>query len=368
MTYSRYVTPPRSLPASPRTSPRRSMPISNSNRFWDYFRYAGPVAGYLGREAIRYGAKVAGRAAYNYLTTKRQKLSTGRYEPIRVRPAKNVAQLKRKVQKLERRSKEGETTLDYRTRSPVTWVKPVNQNFMDVTHFWGLSSVNDVMTRLQYYDEASQTFVTRSQTGTNDQKSIYVDYVETKCSIKNSYQVPLKIEIYVASTKTDTNTFPNTFYDQGVADIVIDPVTMLPSNQLIKLSDAKKLNRYYKITKKVTKVLMPGQSVVSSHKIKGFMYDPTTVNANVFQTQLKGHCWILRAVPSTQGIGHNTAGSAVGIISGQVDVIYDTHVIVKYDGGINARRLYVNDQSGAIGDSALTGVQYISDNQARTQL
>lgn len=305
--------------------------------------------------------------------------STRKTKPAKYRPKKKVTKnkggkkedccttVKKQIKRINKRLSEGETTFDFRQRIPDKIDKPVNQNYTSPEKFYfGLDSITQVMSKLQFWDDATQLFVTRDVTSVGDQHKINIDYVKSTLILKNNYQVPVKLEIYLVYPKTDTNTFPHTFYDNGIVDKVVDTATMLPNNDLLKLTDSNDFTTNWRIKKTWKKTLQPGQFLQASNTEKDITYDPTSAGTLKFQKRHKSHMFIARVHGSAVGVAHDSTGAVVGQVRAGLDVQWQQNVLCKYDGGMNGHRIYIDNQSGNVGNGGLTGVTYVSDNQAMT--
>jgi len=57
----------------------------------------------------------------------------------------------------------------------------------------------------------------------------------------------------------------------------------------------------------------------------------------LIKKKLKSHVFHIRVSGCVQGIAHNAAGTLVGVVFAGIDCVFNQRLVVKYDGGINAR-------------------------------
>ncbi|AYP28903.1 MAG: putative capsid protein [Zuhalvirus cruti] len=348
----------------------------------DYAMYAarqyGPAAANWAVKKVAAAAESGAKRAFQYATggpsgsAKRHRGSSGGgyvgTPHFRVKKCKTLKCVAKQVVKLGKRVREGEVTYDHRVRVPYIIFKQLNENESDCRMNLSKTSIDNVIDQLEYWDATTNSFTARNITSTTTQKIIGVDSVTSTLWMKNSYQTPIKLEVLVCVPKKDTTALPNVDYDTGITKVVTNTGTMLPENDLLKVRDSPNFNKNWRITRTVKKTLNPGQHMSVSNVVKDIQYEMSSTGTELFQKKLKSFCFFVRSHGAPASLGHNTAGLLVGTVAGQVDVLYTQRFIVKYDGGINAKRIYVEDQSSAIGATALTGVRPVTDNQAFTPL
>lgn len=290
----------------------------------------------------------------------------GKGRVVHFRRPKTIKAVKSIVGKLQQKSKEGEITHVYRDNVYFTQFKPKNENEMEASQGLKLGTLQNAINTMQYYDAATGDFVTRGLPTGTDSKQIIIDSAHQVMSIKNNYQIPVFAEIWVCIPKKDTSALPNNDYDSGIVDVVTNAVTMLPNHELIYPTDSPHLLNRWTIKCLKKKLLKPGDYLSASKTVKHIVYNPQNVGTEVYQKQLKGYAWItlLRGHPGT--IGHNitgTAGTQFGQIQGQVDGELNTTITIKYDGGINAKRLHVAANAATLALDGGCVSQLVVDNQ-----
>lgn len=373
------------IPGSYMPSPRRS-PRIYQRRFPNLgLRQLISMAGTLtAPEAIKGAYRVGQLMKQGYsLFKSRPRINRGAIGPARSvatskkrksvakpRAAKKFKQIVQKVQKLEKRVKEGETTFIYRVSRGDKMQALIKTNFGSLGYLnISKTEIEDCMSRLQFWDEATSTFITRSIVNVNDQHSVNIDYASINVKCVNNYQVPVTFDVYYCKPKTDTSIDPNIQMSQGIEDIVTDPVNMVANNRLIRLSDSKDLmtNWSFKKIKRVT--LVGGGSYEFTHSEKDIAYDPTTVGTEKWQKKLK--CGFI-AIYIVDGltIGHEAVANPTSqiILRRGIDMVVTNIFRVRYDGGINATRLYVSDTTDGTTQGGVIGVGNTKDNLAYTGL
>lgn len=329
-------------------------------------RYGVPVASnsyapyVLGAAGLYYGGK------YLYNKYKSATRPKAHLRPIKVRRARTVKQVKKKLQRLETRVREGETTYEYRYMGARALGKGNKTVARESTVGNLLGNLTPILTALPFYNESTGDFDPKNVISGTDSKRVTIDKVTTTVESKNNFQVPCKLKVYLVTPKRNTNTTPVQDLDSGIASVVTDPATMLPADALIQFSDSPIFKQNWTVKKIKDVTLQPGQTCTVSKTVTDITYNPIAVGTEAAQRQLKSFYFMFVLDNSPDLIGHNSAGTARGYMQCALDQIVKQTTICKYDGGVNAHRLYINNTTGDIGAGGLTGVRPVSDNQAYT--
>lgn len=280
------------------------------------------------------------------------------YREIKKKRAKS---LKARVRALE--VAQQDTVFQFRFRDGQRVEKPNNQHLTNAQVGVTLATYQNTLNKLEFYDPATGNFTQRSIFSGTDQKSVHVKSIKTDLWTKNSYQVPCYVKIYMCRPRKDQSSNPASDISNGIADVVTDPVTMLPTNQLMRITDSQDFtaNWKHKLIKK--KLLQPGESFSVSHTVKDIQFDPTKVGSETNQKNLKSFFFLTELTSHYQMVSHHPTYATVeiGITRAAVDQVWTQVTTVKYDGGVKALRLGFDDQIGDIGN-ALTGTIPIPDN------
>lgn len=229
----------------------------------------------------------------------------------------------------------------------------------------GVSEIEGMITQLRYYDPSNPgTLVTaNANTGTYSRK-IHFKNIHAKLDIKNSYQIPCRIKVYIVTPKSDTNLTPLSYYTAGITDQVItggDETT-----PLLYLTDINNFNSQWKAKLVKDVELMAGKSCTATWNSGSFDYDPSVFDAHTveYQTKFKSAVWVIR-IESPPCHDATTAGQ-VDYNACSVDVLTYIKAEVLYDAGCNLDDIYIsNNLSGAFtSGNGVTGAP-LSDNYKR---
>lgn len=233
------------------------------------------------------------------------------------------------------------------------------QNSVSVTTFH-TSYYESVLAQLRYYDPNTPgTLVTADgAAGTYSKDFCFTDNY-AKLTVRNNYQTPCEVSVYYMVCKTDTSIDPNTAWSNGVADTSNSAIT----SPLIYPTDSDQIDRLWSIKKTVKKQLEPGASVVCTHSVPKFDYDPAVADSQTetFRKEHHGFAFLL----VVKGIlGHDSGGAAqYGIIQSGVDWRLDRVSKVRYDAGANIKYIYITDGSAAsFTTSGVVSSKPVSDN------
>jgi len=277
-----------------------------------------------------------------------------------VKRAKNLKQAAKKIQKLETRVAESETTLDYRSRAVTTVTKGSNTRNYESAHYYGANTLAAVMGALPVYDAATNTFTDRSFSVATNSKTVLIPKIENTLEMKNNYDVPIKVCVYIIVPKTDTSTDPAVTMSAGLADVGITAA----QSTLWKIRDAPKFNSAWTIKRSVCRILKPGGTMVVNNSVYNVKWDPTSNDTLTFQRKFKNFAFMCTFEACVNEIAHDTTNGNVGYIKGAVDRVFTQRFICKYDGGVHATRVKISDGLATLLDaSSLTGMPTIPINQ-----
>lgn len=193
------------------------------------------------------------------------------------------------------------------------------------------------------------------------QQNINVDSVYNRCHIRNNYQIPCKVKVYLCKPKGDSAITPATTFSDGVNNQVINGST---ASLDLYPTEIDLVNKIWsmKVLKSIT--LNPGQEFTVSHTEKDIKYDPSLFDsvADAYQKRFKSFTFFVRV----QGcLGHDTTTPFyAGITEAGVDCEILRVYKVSYEAGIACKpKLYISDSRPAIATPVIAN-KPVSDNQA----
>jgi len=261
-----------------------------------------------------------GRAALSKRKVARSNTVSNRRNLVKVQ--KSLTNLKRSVQSDQARHT--------RRRRVIGYVEGA-KNEARYANFapFDTAQIELAMANLRYYDPAIPgTLITsNASTGTYDRK-VHVESVYTKLVVRNNYQIPAKIRIYLCTPKADTNNNPDVQMTAGIADQTILGAKTSP---LYYPTDFHQVTRLWNLKMKKNCTIKPGEEFTITESFPSFMYDPAVVdNHNLsYQSRYRAHMWFIRI----EGVMSHSASAEYATGNGGVDMYNDHKVVMTYDAG-----------------------------------
>lgn len=232
---------------------------------------------------------------------------------------------------------------------------------------FGGSSVAELETActyLRYYDPAVPgTLVTaNANTGSFARDVAFKNYY-TKLTMRNNYQVPARVKVYLCKVKNDCNETPLTTYTTAIADQVIT-AGVDETDQLIHLTEIERVKEVWNVDCVIDKVLEPGQEAVTTHSTGPFNFDPSHVDSftNAYQQVYKGFAYVMRI----EGVlAHDTAAAEYSLAAAGIDYELTRKAIIEYDAGVDLDDIYiVEGRVQAFTNGGVSSLKPIADNIA----
>lgn len=226
------------------------------------------------------------------------------------------------------------------------------------------SNIESYIAQLRYYDPATPGTLVTASAGTGTyQRELFIKNIHSKLEFTNSYQVPIKIKVYLLKAKGDTNLTPATYYNNSCTDQVINASVDVTTrgiyptdlNAFMAQWDCKCVKDVY---------LDTGSRFTVSHNTGSFKYDPSIFDTHSLEYQKKFKCatWFIRLEGA---FGHDTSAAEQTSLQSGVDVNVLTTATIMYDGGINLDDIYIaNSQSTSFTNGGVIANKPVSDNQS----
>lgn len=279
------------------------------------------------------------------------------------KPKSKIAKLTKNVRSLQKEMKSQRSELIYHYRITDTVLSAINQcNYGD--YMTNSTTIYEaVLGQLRFFNPSTPgTLTTGDGSSGTYQREYHFKTVYACLTAYNNYQVPAKVTIYVVFAKIDNTILPSVAVSNGLVDVG-NPTFQSP---MIHPTDSEQFNDLYKIVKRTTKMVMPGQSLTLSHSVGDVYYSPATVDSQTasYQTNYKAWGFLVRAEGT---YGHDTVtASQVAQLSSGIDINLHKKFVVQYDAGTDLKFIYLNDASpafttgGAVG--GVVSSKPVSDN------
>lgn len=225
-----------------------------------------------------------------------------------------------------------------------------------------VASLESACANLRYYDPATPgTLVTANASTGTYSRVIHFSSVNSKLEVRNNYQVPCKVRVYLATPKQDTSITPLGYYTDGITDQVISGVSTTP---LLYPTDIDLVNKAYKLDLVKNRLLEPGQQITVSQTVNNIDYNPAMFDTHnlSYQKKYKNFIWVIRLEGC---LGHEATADEQGISQCEVDYqMINTYKII-YDAGTNLNDIsYADSRTSTFTGPVLLSNKPVSDNQS----
>lgn len=283
-----------------------------------------------------------------------------RYAPSK--KAKISKAVKKELTSIKKSLASDQAIHTYRRRDTTSVGCNVNEVANSTFYGYDTTTVESETANLRYYDPGTNALVTNN-VGTNTYNQlIHFKSCHDKVTVRNNYQVPAQVTLYVATPRSDTSISPTSFYSNGIADQVVGSGAV--TSPLLYLSDMKDVTSNWFMKVKGKKLLQPGQQMVASHEFGSFDYNPSQVDTHnlSYQKKYKGHVWVIRIEGC---IAHDTSAAEYTTTAAQVDVVTDRKRVITYDAGSSLEDFsYANNASSSFTNAGVLSNKPVSDNQS----
>lgn len=289
---------------------------------------------------------------------KRKSYSAGRKKTGR---KSKVKKIESRVRALEKREKEGEVL--FLGKLCASKIHGCNQGeaAYDNEYAFNTGTVTTILSKLQVWDPATNSFIDGDFTFGGEGKNLTIDSFYSSVTVKNNCGPTCIVTVYIVEPRTGETATPVSALTDAVVDIRLDN-TMNLNNRLVFPSDCPSFGSKWKTiaTKKFT--LLPGRQRKVTHAVKDIVWKDEIGYAD-YDKRLKSFVYLVRLEGA---VGHVSGPVRVGALDCTVDLMYEQVARVKYDGGINATRLSVQDTS-TTGTTIGTLYEYQMDHEKQTQ-
>lgn len=273
------------------------------------------------------------------------------------RPYKRTrtASVRRQLNTLRRRVESGMGTYVYKRIANGTITNSSTGIEFGSYHASNKTKIEAAIDALPVYDSTTGNTSNVDFTLGTTQKEVEIAKTYSKIILRNNYLKPARLDLYVCHPKSDTNIVPKTAITQGLTD----QGGAAGTEPMLYPTDSMQFRDLWKIAKKKTCVLNPGQECVFTHSGGSFQYDPSFADSHTleYQSRWKSHSYLIRI----QGVPSHGATSGEGLSDAKVDCIFETHYTIKYDAGADLYNLEFDDQQDLVGN-ATVGMMDVEQN------
>lgn len=266
--------------------------------------------------------------------------------------------VKKKVSRLSRQLESTSAVFTSRIRSTHHLRAAVNSNLtIDFSNGGTIGQLESGCNSLPYWNPATNLIINQDAGAGTYQREITAS-MYTKLTLRNNYQVPCNIRVYLCLPKDDTSLGPVVLYQNGIAD----QGGISHTSTLAYPSDSEMLKEMWSL-KCTKRTLQPGQEMSLSHFKAPFQYDfsKTDTHALSYQKRYNGYSWLIRI---TGVLGHDTVTTnEQGILASGIDLVEDVVFKYFYDAGKDLRFIKVADNAAGFSNSGVCSSKPIADNQ-----
>lgn len=314
-----------------------------------------------------HGLKAAGGyGGYQYFKGKR---SAPVYEPRAIAPSRKRGRIPRKVKGIQKQVKELKRIAEsdmgtHIERERTTGRVLAGVNAMGLAGFNAMTTatIERCLNKLKYYDIATpETLVVAAANLGTYTKDFYISRTYSKITVRNNYQVPCKVKVFVCVPKVDTAINAETAFTNGLTDSG-NPTATSP---LVQLTDSQQFNDLYRIEKSKSVLMEAGDECVMSYGFKPFLYDPALVDSQTQTYQVRyGTCIFVVRIEGV--LGHDTVVTTEqSTLQVGVDVMYETMIECKYAAGIDLYTVsIVNNADTSFTNAGVVSAKPLVDNQS----
>jgi hypothetical protein len=255
---------------------------------------------------------------------------------------KRKSRVWREINKIKKDVESGMGTFQKKVRVEsrvLSGVNAVNHSFSAAVNITGIEGAIDNLPVFNPSLPGTYTFVD-FKSGT--QKKEVLIKAHSKFLVKNNYNSPAKVSIYLVFPKNDTSITPTTAMTAGLNDISGNPATLTITSPMIYPNHSPQFRDLWSIKKQQTKVLEAGQVMSMSNTTPQFQYDPSFADDHNLQYQRRYMChgYLVRV----EGVlGHDTSADERGILQAGIDCSNQITYTVRYEAGADIEYLEVDD-------------------------
>lgn len=271
--------------------------------------------------------------------------------------------LKKEVKQIKRQLNADSARHVYKSLTGTSYSCAVNQCVYGQNDIVSGTLLETFMANLRYYDPSTPgTLITASGATGTFQREVHFKNVHSTLEIRNNYQIPCKVKVYLLKPKGDTAITPTTYYNNSITDQLIGGGSTTTKG--VFPTDLRAFMAQWSVQCVKDVILDAGATIYARHNTGQFRYDPSLFDSHSldYQSKFKSCSWFIRI----EGVfGHDTAAAERTTLAGQVDINMLTRAEIIYDAGTVLDDLYVNNaHSASFTNGGVVSNKPIADNQA----
>lgn len=346
-------------------------PIAPAPRIpWRYGMAAGAVPLMVGGASLNRFARAA------YRTVARRAAAIGRSFSTSASgtPGRNIRRLARRPAFRKSKSKKLKSKVDtiakhlemsqgthiFRKRD-VSFFGPstVGKSAFNNVDVWNTTLCETALTNLKFFNaSAPATLVTGSGASGTYHRDYHFAKVHVKLTLRNNYQVPIKVDARVYVPRRDTDQNVAQCFTAGLADVGNPSST----STMVYPSDSPILTELWKAVKTFSRIIQPGKEYQMTYTAKPYDYqvDLSDVHNLTYTRKHKSMVLGIR----TQGVlGHDTGLPELDTLEAGVDGEVMTTAVIKYDAGVDITTIELDDNGAtAFTNGGVVSSKPVSDN------
>lgn len=249
-------------------------------------------------------------------------------------------------------------THTYRSLASARSIATANQCTHTLVDINTGANVETVLANLRYYNPSVPGTLTTASGATGTfSRDIHFDNIYSHITLRNNYQVPCDLKVYLCKVKGHTSNDPVTLL--GASDQIIGGSSSV--NPMIFMTDIETLTQQWSVDCVKSVRLLPGHECVASHSEHKINYDPAHYdgNSDTYQKDFKSFVWVIRV----EGVvAHDTTLDQQGNSGAGVDFIVYNKYVIKYDAGVSLNDIYYSDSRDSFTNGAVVSSMPVSDN------
>lgn len=330
---------------------------------------AGGLASYYGKKVLQKAENkilrtVTAMATPKARVTLRNKKSrtTSKKSNRKRRGRKPKASLKKQVTQIKKQLNAGQARHVYKNLHAYDLSCAVNSISYSNLDFATGSQIETYMANLRYYDPAAPgTLVTAAAATGTYQRDIHFKNIFASAELRNNYQVPVNVKVYLLQPKGDTDVSPATYYSNAIVDQLIGGAGTTTTAGIYPTDLSAFVQQWrIKCVKDVT--LEPGHSTTVSHSTGSFTFDPALYDHHTlaYQNKFKSFSFFVRL----EGVvGHDTTADQQTTLQAAVDCLITLRAEILYDAGVSLDDIYLYDQrAAAFTNGGVVSLKPVADN------
>lgn len=275
--------------------------------------------------------------------------------------------LAKEVSALKKDFKKGQSIYTYKAYGSTDLASAVASMAQTSVAGFNVSQMQTALTTVPIYDPSTNDTVPEDFSSGTYNRELNIKSITSGLTVRNNYQVPCDVRIYLLKAKTQSTTAPTTLYSDGIADQYRTTGDVAPASTFpdIYPTEIDMLTSQFTIKLLKHKFLEAGQQISASHSEKDIsfnpaVYDTTSLN---YSRQYKTFVFLVRI----QGaIAHDTVADQQGITPCQVDIEHYKILKLMYDaGGVKLNDYFITDsRASTFTNSGVLSNKPVADNQA----